>query len=295
MVCRSTTDPLASHVSSVVSPNPGRPVVRFELAYHGSAYHGWQIQNNAVTVQGAVQATLESLLQRKIKVNGASRTDAGVHAMGQVVSFPYPEQKLSPYVLHRALNGMLPRDLTVLRLEVVPGLDHRGRPFHARHCARGKVYRYTVWPLRVPNAFLRSTAWHLRRVPTEQGWNDAAEAAKAFAGEHDFQGFRAADCESATTVRVMKGVEILRSDEPGTPVVIEVEGSAFLKNMVRIMAGSLVEIATGARSPDMIERVLARGDRREAGRTAPACGLRLETIHYPEFPWKRDRWEMPPQ
>lgn len=269
-------------------------VIRFELAYDGTDYHGWQIQTDPITVQGEVHRVLSEIFQEPAWVNGASRTDAGVHAWGQVVSFPYPDarSKPSPYTLQRALNGMLPRDMSVLRIEHVEGLDTNGRLFHARHSGRGKRYRYTIWPHRIPNPFLLRKAWRLRRAPDEDGWRRAAEAASRLVGTHDFSGFRAAGCEAQTTVRTLHRVEVTPPASPGDPAYVVVEGTSFLKYMVRIIVGTLLDIACGRRPIALIDEVLAAGDRRAAGQTAPPGGLCLEEVFYPNFPWSIDRWEV---
>lgn len=271
------------------------PVIRFELAYDGGAYHGWQIQTRVASVQRTVQEVLERVVQRPVKLNGASRTDAGVHARGQVAAFEYPERKLSPYVLQRALNGLLPDDISVLRLEEVTGLDPSGRPFHPRHCARGKRYHYSIWPMRVPNPALRDRAWHPhQRLPDAAGWERAQRAADLLLGEHDFAGFRASDCSATSTVRVLHRVHIVVDEGPTQCVRLEVEGSAFLKYMVRVITGTLFGVATGDLSIERVEEILRDGDRQRAGRTAPPHGLELMEVFYPDFPWTRPRWQMPP-
>lgn len=274
-------------------------VYRFELAYQGAAYHGWQVQaeGRACTVQGTVQDALSKLASRPVKVNGASRTDAGVHALGQVVSVPWPQgaRLVPPNEMMRALHALLPDDMSVLRLEVVEGLDARGRAFHARHCARGKRYRYRYWTNRVPQPFLRHQHWHLKRAPSEEGWLLAQEAAKVLLGTHDFGGFRAADCAAEDTTRTLHRVELVAPQAGDFEVQLVVEGSSFLKNMVRILAGTLLEVAQGKMPPSALERILETRDRGLAGQTAPAHGLCLEEVFYPDFPWSAPRWTMAPR
>ncbi|MEO1273098.1 MAG: tRNA pseudouridine synthase A, partial [Myxococcota bacterium] len=233
-------------------------VIRFELAYNGTPYHGWQIQKEPITVQGELHRVLSTILQEPAWVNGASRTDAGVHAWGQVVSLPYPDafNKPSPYTLQRAMNGMLPPDICVLRIEHVDQLDTNGRLFHARHSGRGKRYRYTIWPHRIPNPFMTRTAWRPRRAPDHIGWERAQEAATRLLGTHDFAGFRASGCEAETTVRTLHRVEVIPPTDPGTPAYVVVEGTSFLKYMVRIIVGTLMDIACGRRPIDLIDTVL---------------------------------------
>lgn len=277
-------------------PSHTARMFRLELAYEGTGYHGWQIQPTVPTVQGALESALEQVARCPVPVQGASRTDAGVHAHGQVVSFEWPSavRSLDAYVLHRALNGLLPPDMSVLRLEPLSPPPSPEQAFHARHSSRGKRYRYTIWPHRIPHFMLRRTSWHLRRGPSEEGWGRAQEAAQALLGEHDFAGFRAADCDAHTTVRTLHRVDLLPPTSPDSPAHIVVEGSAFLKNMVRILSGTLIDVARGNLAPQVIERMLQTGDRRLGGQTAPPEGLTLEEVFYPEHPWQQPRWLMPP-
>ena len=267
-------------------------VVRFELAYEGKDYHGWQIQPNDRTVQGEVHAALGELLGTEVLVNGASRTDAGVHALGQVVSFPWPgkAREMGRREIQRALNALLPHDMSVLRLETIHQMDHRGRPFHARHCARGKRYRYRFWVAPMTHPFHRNKTWHLKYV---KDLKLAIAAAQRLVGRHDFAGFRASDCSASDTVRDIYRVDLNPVDQGAGHVELVVEGSAFLKNMVRIIAGTLADVARGRLRVDDVELALARGDRRKAGQTAPPHGLCLEEVFYPDFPWEQQRWTKP--
>jgi len=280
----------------ITAAGPEGRTFRLELAYEGSAYHGWQIQPNVATVQGEVERALAKVAGGPVPVNGSSRTDAGVHAMGQVVSFEWPADRrpLSAYVLHRALNGLLPADLSVLRLEPIAWMDAEGRPFHARHCSAGKRYRYAIWPHRIEHFMLRRTCWHVRRGPVAGGWARAHAAAQDLLGEHDFAAFRAADCDARTTIRTLHRAEVLPPSSAETPAWVVVEGTAFLKYMVRIISGTLLDIARGNLEPDAIRRMLETGDRRLGGLTAPPHGLMLEEVFYPDQPWTLPRWSMPP-
>ena len=272
-------------------------IVRFELAYHGAAFHGWQIQPRDRTVQGEVHAALKQFLHRDVWTGGASRTDAGVHALGQVVSFPWPDdvRYMSPHEVQRALNAFLPDDTSVRRLEFITALDHQDRPFHARHCARGKRYRYHVWFGRVPHPFLLDRTWLVRRPPKPEGWEAMRAAAAALVGVHDFSGFRASDCTATKTHRRLDRVEWVRGAVGAHHYELVVQGTAFLKNMVRILTGTLLDIGCGRMEPDRIQRVLETGDRRLAGRTAPPHGLVLEEVFYPDFPWEHEPWTLSPR
>lgn len=270
-------------------------IVRFELAYHGAAFHGWQIQPNDRTVQGEVQDALRKFLHRDIKTGGASRTDAGVHALGQVVSFPWPEdvRYMGRHEVQRALNAFLPDEASVRRLEFITATDHLDRPFHARHCARGKRYHYHVWMGRVPHPFLADRSWQVRRGPTEQGWEEMRKASKMLEGIHDFAAFQAADCTIQKTMRRMYRVEWIKGDLGPNHHILVVQGTAFLKNMVRIMVGTLIDVGCGRLTTDRIAEVLETPDRRRAGQTAPPHGLWLDEVFYPDFPWEQEPWTMP--
>ena len=252
------------------------PTVRLQIAYDGTAYHGWQIQPEDRTVEGELTRALTTILNATapVKVQGASRTDAGVHARGQVAHFHHhSDRKLWDFA--RGLNALTDEDVCVVRVEEVDDT------FHARHSARGKIYRYRIWHHRFTNPFLRHRAWWVRARLDVDAMRRAAEF---FVGEHDFRGFRSTGCESPTTVRTMNRVDIVASDDEPTLEVI-VEGQAFLQHMVRIMVGTLVDVGKGHIAPMRIGEVLQEGDRRRAGMTAPPHGLTLEKVFYPDFPW----------
>lgn len=270
-------------------------VLRFEIAYDGTHFHGWQIQPEVRTVQGDFTDTLQRIYRVPLSVNGASRTDAGVHARGQVVSMPDPPGRrlIGEFELHRGLTSILPPDISVLRLERVGAVDHLGRPYHARHSARGKIYRYKLWTHRIPDPFEARTRWTLRRSPDPAFWRRMREAARKLEGEHDFAGFRASSCEALKTVRHIHSIQIITPPAGRHDAEIVVQGTAFLKNMVRILVGTMVDIAYGRLPVSIIDEIFATGDRTLSGLTAPAHGLTLEEIFYPDFPWQRPRFSTP--
>lgn len=248
--------------------------LRIHVAYNGSRYHGWQIQRDAQTVEGELTRAVTRILNAPdpVKVQGASRTDAGVHAIGQVAHFRHATGR-RPWDFARGLNALTDKDITVVRVEPVPPT------FHARHSARGKIYRYRVWNHRFDHPFEGYRCWQMGlTLDTER----MQKVAAALIGTHDFGAFRASDCEASTTERTLRRVEILRS---GAMVDIVVEGDAFLKYMVRILVGTLVDIGTGSLDPRAIDQMLATQDRTRGGQTAPARGLTLEQVFYPDFPW----------
>ncbi len=251
------------------------PKFRLMIAYDGAAFHGWQIQPTVRTVEGDLTRAAERLLgmgRGEVKVQGASRTDAGVHALGQVAHLVFSQDR-SPWDLVRGLNGLTEDDVTVVRAEPVDDT------FHARHDARGKIYHYRIWAHRFVNPHARRRAWHVRaRLDLAR----VREAAALLVGVHDFAAFRASDCQSETTVRELWRVDV---HEEGDGLRIEVEGTAFLKYMVRIIAGTLVDVGRGHIEVADVARALEGGDRKDIGQTAPPHGLTLVKVHYPSWPW----------
>lgn len=235
------------------------------MAYDGTAYSGWQLQPNVPTVQGTIERVIGQITQRPARLRPAGRTDAGVHAEGQVASF-FTESPLSCRRLLHGLNALLPPDI------VIHALDEVSPAFDARRDNAGKHYRYTIYNgrLRPPQLIHRAHQVHRPLCLPAM-----ARAARALVGTRDFSAFRAADCERETTVRTIYRCTIARD---GPIVAIDVEGTAFLKNMVRIIAGTLLDIGCGRLEPTVIGRLLADGDRTQAGMTAPAHGLCLVRV-----------------
>jgi tRNA pseudouridine38-40 synthase len=245
-------------------------ILRLIIEYDGAAFSGWQVQPGRRTVQGEVERALARILGEAVRVRGASRTDAGVHALGQVACFEI-DRELDPRKLAAGVSALCRPDAAVVRAEVAPP------GFDPRRDARGKRYRYCVLNRATPSPLLRLTAWHVR-APLELGAMRAAAA--VLVGTHDFRGFRAADCEREETVRTVTAIEIAPRERQ--LVEIEVRGTAFLKNMVRIIAGTLVAAGLGRMTTDDVARVLETGDRTLAGQTAPAHGLTLVEVFYKE-------------
>lgn len=249
---------------------------RLHVAYEGTQYCGWQIQPDEPTVEGALMEAAAEILDtpaEMVDLQGASRTDSGVHATGQVAHLRC-EQPRSCWDLARGLNALTDDDICVNRCE------HAPEGFHARYSARGKIYVYRLWNHQFDHPFGGDHTWRLSWDLDEKAMREAAER---MVGTHDFAAFRAADCRSPTTERTMTRVEVSRD---GPAWRITVEGDAFLKYMVRVMAGTLVEIAAGAHPPELVDELFDSGDRDRAGRTAPGAGLTLRKVHYPQFPWE---------
>ena len=242
-------------------------VLRAVVAYDGTDFSGWQRQPGMRTVEGVLEDAIRALLGEEVFVRGAGRTDAGVHADGQVASFALAS-RIPPHGLLRGLNSILPADVALQDVDEAPAA------FDARFSARGKVYRYTVWNHVVRSPRHARTAWHVRRV---LDMATIRQAAGALVGEHDFRAFRASDCERRTTRRLVRRLDV---DRQGAVLTFEIEATAFLKNMVRIVVGTLVDVGRGHLPPEAIARMLETGDRAAGGITAPPQGLTLLRVIY---------------
>ena len=244
--------------------------VKLVLSYDGTRYVGWQVQPNGPSIQAEVERALGTLHKEPVRVTGAGRTDAGVHALGQVASLaverPLP---VSAYV--KGMNALLPDDVAVREAEV------REAPFDARRDARGKRYRYRIENLPTRSPLTRQQAWQVFR-PLDVAAMQAAAA--PLLGRHDFGAFRAADCEAAHAVRELRRLDVLA--DGGGRIEVVAEATAFLKHMVRNLVGTLVEVGLGARAAASMEDLLASRDRTLAGRTAPPQGLLLDEVFYGE-------------
>lgn len=248
---------------------------RLWVQYEGTAFAGWQLQPRGRTVQGELERALASLTGQAVRVFAAGRTDAGVHASGQVVSFCL-DRAWAPEVLARALNAVTADDLAVLAADVVPD------DFHPRKWAVSRTYTYRIWNDRVASPFWRRYAWH---VAPPLDLAAMQHAAGQICGEHDFSAFRASGCEAAHPVRRVLESTLFRE---GKLIVYRIEANGFLRHMVRNIVGTLVEVGLKKRPPADIAHLLAMRDRKLAGPTAPAHGLCLTSVRYPEpliHPW----------
>jgi tRNA pseudouridine38-40 synthase len=244
-------------------------VRRFKLIleYEGTDYHGWQVQPGLPTIQGRLQAALAALAGSPVGVTGAGRTDAGVHALGQVASFA-ADIRLEPPTLRRALNAHLPPDIVVRHAEEV------GADFDACRSARARTYRYSLLRREPPSAWLFRHALH---APAALDLEAMTQASQLVMGTHDFTSFRAGGCMAATPVRTVFDAVWRREDDLWH---FEITADGFLQHMVRILVGTLLEVGRGKRSPADLWAVLADRDRRKAGRTAPPHGLCLVRVQY---------------
>ncbi len=244
------------------------PVVKLVLEYDGTRYVGWQVQPNGPSIQAEVERALGVLHGGPRRVISAGRTDAGVHALGQVATFPEASPlPLQAYV--RGMNALLPADIAVRAASLEP------EGFDARRSARGKRYRYRIVNLPTRAPLSRLQAWQIfppLDVPAMR------EAATALVGVHDFAAFQAAGCGARHAVREVRRLELVRPAEG--EIALLIEATAFVRHMVRNIAGTLVEVGLGRRPPGEVAEVLASRDRTRAGRTAPPQGLVLEEVLY---------------
>jgi tRNA pseudouridine38-40 synthase len=242
--------------------------IRLTIEYDGTGYSGWQRQPNGLAVQQVVEEALCRLLGQKPDLRSSGRTDAGVHASGMAAAFQTAANlPLKAFV--DGANRFLPPDIAILEaIEVPAGFKPIGD-------ALAKHYRYTILLTTVRSPLRRFHAWHIRE---ELDLEAMRAGAAIFAGRHDFAAFRASNCAAKTTIRRVDSVKITCEDDT---IRIDVVGGGFLKNMVRVMVGTLVDIGRRRFAPEHITCLLQKGDRNKAGVTAPACGLCLVKVYYP--------------
>lgn len=241
---------------------------KLTIQYDGTRYRGWQVQGNTdQTIQGKLEGVLTRLTGQTVEVHGSGRTDAGVHALGQVASVKLA-QPIEPEQLLQELNRYLPADIGVIAVEPAP------ERFHARLNARSKTYRYRIWNSEIPNVLERS---YLYTIPEPLNLSAMERAAADFVGTHDFRSFCGLKRFKKSTVRTITDLTITRH---GAEVQLAFTGNGFLMRMVRILAGTLVEVGLGQREADAMPAILAAQDRAAAGPTLPAQGLALVRVDY---------------
>jgi len=256
--------------------------IKFTIAYDGTDFSGWQAQPGQSTVQGALTDVLEKLTQRRLMIYAAGRTDAGVHAAGQVVNFK-TQSAMTAEDFQRSFNALLPPAIRVNAAEEV------GPDFHSRWDALAKTYRYRIFRGRVVPPFL----WrYVQQDSYEMNFDAMAEAARHFVGEHDFTTFAAStgseeDDRERTTIRTIYRSELLRVQDNNTHGSAEewvyvVRGKSFMRYMVRKMLGTLVDVGRGRLSPSDLRELFALRDRSKCGQTMPPHGLCLERVEYPD-------------
>ena len=240
---------------------------KLNISYDGTAYHGWQKQNNALTVCDVLEQAIEKVFKHKVEVTGCSRTDAGVHALNYVCNFNsglfIPTDKLP-----LAINTKLPADIRV------KSAKEADEDFNSRFSAHSKTYIYKTCCSNILNPFLRNYAYHF---PYTINVDDMKKAAKHFVGTHDFAGFMTQGSSQKTTVRTVNFLDVRSCDDI---IEFEINANAYLYNMVRIISGTLLYVGIGKIEPDSISDIIKSGDRRRAGITAEPQGLYLKEILY---------------
>lgn len=236
--------------------------IMLTVAYDGTAYHGWQIQPNGVTIEEKLNEALSQLTGEEIRVIGASRTDAGVHALGNLAVFD-TESRIVAEKFAPALNARLPEDIRIMKSEEV------STDFHPRHCDTKKTYEYRIYMSKYENPIGRHYA-HFVYVPLDI--EKMQKAADYLVGEHDFKSFCAVGAQVLTTVRTVYEASLRKE---GDYLIFKISGNGFLFNMVRIIVGTLLEVGRGSMEPEEMPKILEALDRQKAGPTAPARGLML--------------------
>jgi tRNA pseudouridine38-40 synthase len=241
--------------------------IKLTLEYDGTRYHGWQVQASGETIQAILERAVSTLVGRPTRVIGSGRTDAGVHALGQVANF-ISDKELRPYRVQRALNALTPADVTIKTVEIVPD------SFHARRDGRSRIYEYRILNRPSPSPFHLKFAWHVHDPLDIAAMR---EAITCLEGEHDFSSFRAAGCDAAHPVRTVYRASLRPRDEL---IVFTVEATAFLRHMMRNLIGTLVEVGRQQRTPQSFAELLTARDRTQAGIKAPPQGLFLIEVKY---------------
>ena len=241
--------------------------IKLTIEYDGTNYHGWQVQPNGQTIQQILEQALGTLLGVQTRLNGSGRTDAGVHALGQVANFFFAGD-VDLRRLQKGLNALTPPDIVVKQAELVPD------SFDARRGGRSRVYMYRIWNHPFPSAFHRRFSWHVYN-PLDLA--SMQEAIRYLEGEHNFASFQAAGCDAAHPVREIYYNAL---DREGDFLVYTVEATAFLRHMVRNIMGTLIEVGRRERSQAEFAELLQTQDRTRAGPTAPPHGLFLVEVKY---------------
>ncbi|WP_300277215.1 tRNA pseudouridine(38-40) synthase TruA [Peptacetobacter sp.] len=240
--------------------------IKIIVQYNGANYCGWQEQPDSLGIQGNIEYAIKEITKEKVKINGSGRTDAGVHAIGQVANFKI-ESKIDVSRIPDALNSKLPKDISIIDAEEVD------EDFHARYSAKGKVYRYLVYNSRYRNPILKDISY---QVKYDLDFDKMKKAAESLVGTHDFCGFMSSGSSIKDTVRTIRNVKI---EKEGDLIVFEFEGNGFLYNMVRIISGTLIDIGRGKIEENM-EEIIKSKNRSNAGHTAPGHALFLKKVFY---------------
>ena len=241
--------------------------IKLTIEYDGKDFNGWQKQPGKPNIQGSIEYAIEQITGEKIELFASGRTDAGVHAYGQVANFK-TNSKIDIEKFPYAINSKLKKSIVIKSAEEVP------ERFHSRYSVHSKTYRYTINNSKFGTALYRDMEYHF---PIKLDENKMQEAAKYFEGEHDFKAFKASGTSSKSSVRIIYKAVVKRQDDR---VIIELTGNGFLYNMVRIIAGTLVDVGIGKIEPEEIKNIIEEKDRKKAGKTLPARGLCLLEVQY---------------
>lgn len=240
--------------------------LKLTIQYDGTKYCGWQKQPNSSGIQGTIEYAIYEITKEKVNIIGSGRTDAGVHALGQVANFK-TNSNIPAARIPDALNAKLPKDISIIDCQEVSD------DFHSRYSATGKIYRYLIYNKPYRSPLYKGISYHVRY---DLDIEKMRVEAQLLLGTHEFKGFMSSGSSVKDTVRTIHNISI---EESGDLIVLEVEGNGFLYNMVRIIVGTLVDIGRG-RIDKSLEEIIASQDRGEAGHTAPAHGLFLKKVHY---------------
>lgn len=240
--------------------------LKLTIQYDGIKYCGWQKQPNSSGIQGTIEYAIYEITKEKVNIIGSGRTDAGVHALGQVANLK-TNSNIPAARIPDALNAKLPKDISIIDCQEVSD------DFHSRYSATGKIYRYLIYNKPYRSPLYKDISYHVRY---DLDIEKMRVEAQSLLGTHEFKGFMSSGSSVKDTVRTIHNISI---EESGDLIVLEVEGNGFLYNMVRILVGTLVDIGRG-RIDKPLEEIIASQDRGEAGHTAPAHGLFLKKVHY---------------
>jgi tRNA pseudouridine38-40 synthase len=241
--------------------------IKLTLEYDGTNYCGWQNQPNGRSIQSVLEEAVSTFVGASTRVIGSGRTDAGVHALGQVVNF-FGDCNFDRHRLLRGLNALTPRDITIKEAEIAPDA------FDARRDGRSRIYKYYILNRSMPSPFHLNRAWHVHEPLDSEAMR---QAIGCLTGEHDFSSFRAAGCDAAHAIRRVYQTSLERR---GDLLIYTIEATAFLRHMVRNIVGTLVEVGRRARSAESVRELLEARDRTRAGATAPPHGLFLVQVNY---------------
>ena len=241
--------------------------IKLIIEYDGKKFGGWQKQPQKLNIQGEIEKAIEEITSEKVDLIASGRTDAGVHSLGQTANFK-TESKIDIEKMAFAINSKLKQSIRIIKAEEVDAT------FHSRYSCKGKKYRYIINNSKYGSAIYRNLEYHM---PIKLDVENMKKAIKYFEGEHDFKGFKASGTSSKSSVRTIYSANIELKEER---IIIELEGNGFLYNMVRIIAGTIVDVGLGKIKPDEIPEIISSKDRTKAGKTLPPQGLYLVNVYY---------------